>query len=139
MKGQNWQMVMHGSDKLTRADHERIAKRARRKIGSEVSLILSAGFAVLMVVLFVFGDVTFFPVAEYLGARPTFVWVTLAAGLSAFWATAHYFVGSKKIAAAREFEATIRRAYQDERDAEIEAKINAMKDVECTSDRQAEN
>lgn len=117
-------------EKLTRDERGRVAKRARRKIGSEVSLILSAGFACLMIILFVFGDRTFLPVAEALGVRPTVVWLALAAVLSVLWGTAHYFTGSRKIVEAREMDAAIRRAHQDKKNAETEAKVRAMNEME---------
>lgn len=114
-------------ENLTRAEREKIAKRANRKIGSEASLILSAGFAVLVIVLFVFGDRTFLPIAEMLNLRPTVVLVALAALLSALWALLHYSRGARKIAEARQLETEIRRVHQNMRNAETEEKIRDMK------------
>lgn len=121
-------------ESLTRAEREKVAKRANRKIGSEVSLILSAGFAFLVVVLFVFGDRTFLPIAEMLNLRPTFVLVALAALLSALWALLHYYRGAQRIAEARKLETEIRGAHQILRNAETEAKISNMKRKEKLRD-----
>lgn len=102
-------------------EKQRIARRAQRKLGSEVGLILLGGFSFLMVVLFVFGDKTFLPVAELIGARPTVVWVAMSAVISAIWAVWHHRRAKPKIAQARDLHAEISHLYQnklrDERNA----------------------
>lgn len=104
-------------------EKEKIAKRAKRKIHSECTLILTAGFATLMVTLFFFGNFTFLPVAIATGIRPTVVWVLMSAGISAAWALLHYLWAGPRISAARALDAAFAHQYQAARRKEREEKF----------------
>ncbi|WP_299641821.1 hypothetical protein [uncultured Ruegeria sp.] len=55
---------------MTVAERSKISKRVRRNIGSEITLILTAGFAALMISLFWFGALSVLPLAEFLQIGP---------------------------------------------------------------------
>ena len=86
-------------------ERRRIARTARRNIRSESTLILTAGFALTMIVLFFFGAQTFLPIAAALGVRPILVWVMMSAGISALWAWLHSRLAGPRIALARQLNA----------------------------------
>lgn len=105
----------------------RIARIARRNLNSEVTLICASGFAGLMVCMFVFGRVTFLPIAEVLGARPTIVWVVLSFLLASLFAALHYFTAKPKILAARDLDAAFLHAYQAQQRREREVKLKQFR------------
>jgi hypothetical protein len=86
---------------LTKAERQKITKRAGRNIGSEVTLILTAGFSLLMVLLFWFGDLSFLPLSELLGIRPTLTWIGLAASISIASSLVYGWVASSAVARAQ--------------------------------------
>ena len=109
-------------------DRQKIDRAARRNVGSECRLILSAGFALLMVFTFFFAKVTFLPIAAALDVRPFFVWITLSAGVAAVWAFVHYAVFAPRIARAKALSAAFLHAHeQKEREANL-AKLKALRE-----------
>ena len=111
---------------LTNAEKARIAHTARRRLSSEITLILTAGFAVIMVTLFVFGNQTFIPLAEAIGIKPTRVWFALAALLSASWALLHRQLAGPKILRAQRLDGELKDAYWQQRQKEQNEKIKTM-------------
>lgn len=89
----------------SRADRSRIARTAKRKVGSEATLILTAGFGVTMVALFFGARFSFLPLAEAIGIRPTIVWVALSSAIAATWAWLHVSLLTPKVSRARELDA----------------------------------
>ena len=124
---QNKEVSSFDPAKLTLSERNRIARRARRNIQSEIALFLTSGFAVFMIALFWFGKLTILPLAEFLGARPTVVWVGLSALLSVFLASVHGLIGSRKIAQARQLEFMVHQFDGEKKRAEIEMRTKAMK------------
>ena len=88
-------------------ERRRIAQTARRNLHSERTLILTAGFALTMIVLFFFGTQTFLPIAAALEVRPLLVWVVLSAVISAVAAWLHGRIAGPRIARARELNARL--------------------------------
>ena len=73
---------------FSRKELAHIARTAKRNVNSEAVLILTAGFALIMVCMFLLGKFTFLPIAAFLGAGPTVVWsVTRPSGWPT-WRTA---------------------------------------------------
>ncbi|WP_170582296.1 hypothetical protein [Ruegeria arenilitoris] len=115
---------------MTVAERSKISERARRNIGSEVTLILTAGFAALMIGLFWFGDRTFLPLAEFLHVRPTVAWVLLAGLLAAVIALFHGLIGSRRIAFARQLEFEVSQFEEARKKQEQDMKIGMMREAE---------
>ncbi|MBO9446004.1 hypothetical protein [Ruegeria sp. R14_0] len=116
--------------RITVSERSKIAKRSGRNIGSEITLVLSAGFAALMVVLFWFGDLTFLPLAEFLQIRPTIAWVLLAALLAVAIAAIHGLIGSRRIAFARQLEFELSQFDEARKNQERDMKITMMRKAE---------
>lgn len=114
--------------KLTGDNRRKIARRASRKVGSEVTLILTAGFAICMVVLFWFGQATFLPLAEALDARPTVAWFFLGVAISIVFALVYGIWVSRKVARAREQQFLVQSFDGKAKRAEVEQKVQKMKD-----------
>lgn len=112
---------------LTRAERQKVIKRAGRKIGSEVTLILTAGFALLMILLFWFGDLTFLPLSELLGIRPTLTWIGLSASISVTSSLVYGWLASKDLARAQKQQFAIHKFDGANKRAETAAKIKALK------------
>lgn len=107
-------------------DKRRIAKTAKRNIHSECTLILTAGFAVLMIAIFFFADFTFLPISKAMGLRPTLVWVALSFGIAACWAWFHLKRFQPRISKARDLNAAFLHQYQEELRRQKEAKYQNM-------------
>ncbi len=105
-----------------------LARAAERSLLYELKLILSGGFAALMLVLFPFGAFTFLPLAERLGQSPTLTWVFLGAVLSGLWAILHSYIAPPAIARAKEQYAQAMKEYDEIRQAEVAQKIKDMKE-----------
>ena len=93
-------------------ERRQIARLAKRSIRSEVRLIMSAGFSLLMVILFFLGNWTFLPLAIATGIRPTLIWVAMALGIAAVWAFFHKRALAPRIAWARTLDAAFLHDYQ---------------------------
>ncbi|MEM9787683.1 MAG: hypothetical protein AAF801_14360 [Pseudomonadota bacterium] len=106
----------------TAAEKRLISKTAKRKVNSEVSLILGGGFALLMIVFFLLGKFTFLPLAEMLNLRPTLVWVGLSFGLAIVWAITHYRTIKPTVMQAQEIDAAFLYEYQAKLQAERKRK-----------------
>mgnify|MGYP000430462718 CR=1 FL=1 len=113
--------------KLVLAERGKIAQRARRNVGSEVTLILTAGFAVLAITLLFVGDFTFLPLAEQLQLRPTIVWIGMAVLISLLAALVHGWFSSGIVARARKHQFLVHQFDEAQRRAETEKKANAFK------------
>ncbi len=111
-------------------DRRRIARTAKRRVGSEAVLILTAGFSFLMVAMFFGGKFTFLPVAEATGIRPTIIWVGASFALSAIWAWLHVSILRPKVTRAQKLDAAFIHEYEDTRRMEREEKLKAFKDDE---------
>lgn len=105
-------------------DKKRIAKTAKRNIYSECTLILTAGFTVLMFAMLYVRSITFLPISEAIGLRPTVVWVVLSFGIAACWARCHLIWFQPKISKARDLDAAFLYQYQDELRRQNEAKYH---------------
>lgn len=116
--------MARASMSLTERAH--VARRARRSLNAEVTLILTAGFSAVLIVLFWVGDKTFLPVASLLGLRPTVIWVAMGAVISVVWAVWHSKRAGRSIANARQIEVELRAMESAAKQAEIAARIDAM-------------
>ncbi|QUJ76492.1 hypothetical protein KDD17_16720 [Sulfitobacter albidus] len=105
-------------DAYSAADRRRINRTARRNAGREVALILSAGFAAIMVTTFFFARYTFLPIAAMLGMRETIVWIVLSGSIAVLWALVHRAIAAPRIARARALDSAFLYAYQDARKRE---------------------
>lgn len=112
---------------ISNEERQRIARTARRNVSSEATLILTAGFAFLMIFQFVFGRQTFLPVAEAVNIRPTVVWVALSFGGAGLWACLHVMRAKPRIRQAREQDAAILYSHQEKLAREQKAR---MRDLE---------
>ncbi|WP_299085599.1 hypothetical protein [uncultured Ruegeria sp.] len=112
---------------LTLEERGRIAKRARRNVGSEITLILTAGFSLVAVTLFFLGKFTFLPLAELMQLRPTVVWIGLSFLISLIGGLVHGWVASSSIARARERQFLVHQFDGSKKRAETEKKIKALK------------
>ena len=83
---------------MTRTERQKIGKRASRNVGSEVTLILTAGFAALMIVLFWFVNLSFLPLAKMFGISPTLDWIGLAVTISFAFGIVHGWFASSVVA-----------------------------------------
>ena len=100
----------------SQTERAKIAILARRILPSEISLILGEGFAVIMIILFFFGEYTVLPIAAAFMLRPTVVWIVLSASLTIFWALTHARRTGPRIIAARDLHA----AFLHEHEAQIQ-------------------
>jgi hypothetical protein len=114
---------------LTKAERQKITKRAGRNIGSEVTLILTAGFSLLMVLLFWFGDLSFLPLSELLGIRPTLTWIGLAASISIASSLVYGWVASSAVARAQKQQFEIHKFDGANKRAETAEKIKVLKNT----------
>ncbi|WP_299986493.1 hypothetical protein [uncultured Ruegeria sp.] len=110
--------MMEDLSKTSRRDRKRIARMAKRNVGSEIVLILTAGFSLLMIVTFYFGVYTFLPLAEVVNVRPTIVWVALSFGTASICAFIHAIRMRPKVERARELDAAFLYEYQQKRNVE---------------------
>lgn len=99
---------------------------ARRNVASETTLILTAGFSLIMIATFYFGDRTFLPLAETLDVRPTVVWVSLSALISFIWVLLHSVRLRPKVRQAQQISAELLYQYQLQRELEL-AKVRDTK------------
>ncbi|MGR3711871.1 MAG: hypothetical protein ACU0A6_01960 [Shimia sp.] len=111
---------------LTRTERQKISKRARRNVRSEVTLIFTAGFALMLVVLFWFGDLTFLPLAKIFGIGPSVTWIGLAALISFAFGLAHSWIASRGVAIAQAQQFELHRFDGANQRAETEEKIRTM-------------
>ncbi|MEO9517476.1 MAG: hypothetical protein ABJH45_01110 [Paracoccaceae bacterium] len=112
---------------MTKADRLKIEKRARRNVGSEVKLILTAGLALVMILLFWFGNSLFVPLAELFGTRPTVVWIGLGVTISLTFGLIFGWLESRRVAKAREQQFEIHNLDEANKRAETAEKIEAFK------------
>ena len=117
---------------LGQTELHRIRSRSARNVSSEVVLILTAGFAFMMVFLFFLGQYTFLPIAELLGIRPILAWISLSVLLSVCLAFAHAKIASKTVALARAKQFEIDKFVESKKRAEIETKIAAAEKTKRT-------
>ena len=96
----------------TGEERRRIARLAKRSARSEVRLIMTAGFSLLMVILFFLGNWTFLPLAIATGIRPTVIWVAMSFGIAATWAYFHKRAVTPRIQWARTLDAAFLHDYQ---------------------------
>lgn len=115
--------------KMSVADKGKIYRRASRNVGSETVLILTAGFAMFMVIFFVFGTQTFLPIAAVFDANPTSIWLLLSIMVAGVWAVIHKFRATKKVADARSLQFEIYRFEGQRKQAETNAKIEEAKSL----------
>ena len=120
-------MPFFDPSKVTQYERKNIRKRAQRNVGSEVTLILTAGFAFVMIVLFFFGKLTLLPLADLLDLRPILVWIGLSVLISVAVALVHSRLASKSVGRARERQFLIEEFDESERRSENENKIKAFK------------
>lgn len=113
--------------KYSRSERQRIASTARRNLKSETSLILGAGFALLMVMLFPTGHLTFLPLAEMTGIQPTGIWMGLSFLGAGCVAALNYKLSKTKIERARVLDAKFLYAYQAKQQKEREAKYQDVR------------
>ena len=102
-------MTLSGTDATEQSFDERkqISETARCNIHSEVKLILSAGFGARAVIYFAFARLTFLPIADAKGIRPTVVWITLSFLTACAGALWHHRTARPKILQARKREAEL--------------------------------
>ncbi|MEP6020672.1 MAG: hypothetical protein ABJ251_19540 [Paracoccaceae bacterium] len=105
----------------------KIEKRARRNVGSEGKLILTAGLALVMILLFWFGNSLFVPLAELFGTRPTVVWIGLGVTISLTFGLIYGWLESRRVAKAREQQFEIHNLDEANKRAETAEKIEAFK------------
>ena len=113
--------------KLTLKNRGKIAKRARRNVRSEITLILTAGFSLVAITLFFFGKFTFLPLAELMQLRPTVVWIGLSFLISLIGGLVHGRIASRSVARAREQQFLVHQYDGSRKRAETEKKIKALK------------
>ncbi|GFE48260.1 hypothetical protein So717_00130 [Roseobacter cerasinus] len=109
----------------------RLAKTARRRVGSEATLVFAAGGSLLFVLLFVLGPFVLVPAAGLTGIGLTTIGLLIAFGTSAFLALIHVRRLGPKVRRAQELDSEIKysfaRRQKTERDAKI-AELRAKKD-----------
>lgn len=113
--------------RLTLAERRKIASRAQRNVGSEVTLILTAGFALVTVTMFFFGKFTFLPLAESLQVRPTLVWIGTSFLTALIGGLVHGWIASRNVARAREHQFLVHQFDETKKRAETEQKVKALK------------
>lgn len=65
----------------SREERAKIAKTAKRNINSECTLILTAGWGLLMVIFFIAGKHTFLPFSAATGIHPIGAWVVMCTAI----------------------------------------------------------
>lgn len=115
---------------MTRTVRQKIGKRASRNVGSEVTLILTAGFAALMIVLFWFVNLSFLPLAKMFGISPTLDWIGLAVTISFAFGIVHGWFASSVVAQARKQQFEIHQFDEANKRAETEEKIKVLKSAQ---------
>ncbi|MEM9360295.1 MAG: hypothetical protein AAGB04_29290 [Pseudomonadota bacterium] len=120
-------MIDFDPSRLTQEERGKIEKRARKNVGSDVVLILTAGFAFCMVVLFWYGDVTFLPMAAYLEVRPTLVWIIQAFTISVVVASIYGWQTSRRVMLARKKMVIVHQFDEAQKRTEIDAKMKSLK------------
>ena len=115
--------------KMTRTERHKIAKRAKRNVGSEVTLILTAGTSVLLILLFWFGNFSFLPLAELLDMRPPVVWLGLAVTIAFMLGSVHGWLASSAVALAQKQQFEIHQFDEANRRAETEEKLRVFKNT----------
>ena len=118
----------HDPSEIPLQVREKIVKQASRNLTSEIKLIMSAGFATLMVVSFLAGKYTFLPLASALNLRPTVAWVLMCFGVAAVWAVIHALRTGPKIQLARSQKAALEHLDDVKKRAELVAKMKDRKD-----------
>lgn len=108
-------------------ERQKIAALAKRSVRSEVKLILSAGFSLLMVVSFFFGAFTFLPLSEATGIRPTIIWAAMSFTIAAVWAFLHGRRVGPRIQEAQELNAAFLYDYETQVMRERRAKAKALR------------
>ena len=119
-------MSVFDPSEISRSERKRIFDRARRNVSSEVTVILTAGFALVMILLFFFGNFTFLPLAEYFQLRPTIVWIVLSLLISGTFGLVHSWLASKRVAQAGEQQSAKYKFDEAKRRSETEEKINIL-------------
>lgn len=97
----------------SRTEKARIARIAKRNVYSECTLILGAGFAVLVIVFFWFAKFTFLPISVATGLNPNFVLVALSFVTAAIWSWLHFMWFRPIISRARDMDAAFLYQYQN--------------------------
>lgn len=111
----------------TMDERMQIDKSARRNVRAESMTILTAGFGLIMIFTFFFGQYTFLPVAEFVGIRPTVVWAAMSFIGAALWSWCHYRLFEPKVAWAQKMSAAFLHQHQEDKRIEREAKIEKMR------------
>ncbi|WP_208354566.1 hypothetical protein [Pseudaestuariivita rosea] len=114
--------------KMTREERKEIQGRAQRNVGSEVTLILTAGFGLVMIILFFFGTVTVLPLAERLEMQPMPVWIGLSVLICFTCGMVHAWRASRNVARARERQFMIHQFDEARKRSETQEKIRALKE-----------
>ena len=86
-------------------ERRQIAALARRNLQSDVTLILTGGFALLMILFFLFARWTIIPLAFAIGVRPTLVWTAMSFCCAVVWALSYKKRMAPRVAAARALNA----------------------------------
>lgn len=108
---------------------KKLARRAKRNLASERSLIATAGFDASAIMLFWFAKITFLPISQALQSSPILTWLGLSAVLTIIWVMLHSVLAGRIIAAARAYEARLRAEHsQKERETQAE-KLRQMQDA----------
>lgn len=119
---------MHSKDHAySRAEKEKIARTAKRSIRSECTLILTAGFALVMVLTFALAHRTFLPFALLTGLPPLLAWVIVSLGVAVFWAWLHFIWFQPAIVKSRALGAALQDAYEEARRRENMEKYRKMR------------
>lgn len=118
---------------FSRKELAHIARAAKRNVNSEAVLILTAGFALIMVCMFLLGKFTFLPIAAFLGTGPTVVWVVGSVLLSVIWCLGHVTVTRPKVARARALEAQHHKERFESRQQALDAKRATLEDGKNTA------
>ncbi|UWQ39072.1 MULTISPECIES: hypothetical protein [Leisingera] len=103
-------------------ERQKIARTARRRVGSEVALVATFGGVVLFVMLFWFGPYVVFPVASALGMTISATGLVLAFGTSISCALLHGLRLKKKVKSAKELDAAFLYSYARKRAEDLESK-----------------
>ena len=119
---------MSGSfhDIATQEERATIASRAKRKLRSEVALILSFGFLCFCIMFFVLHTHTITPLGLRLNILPTTLMFPLAFATSALLAVAHCVYWAPKLRAAKTRAVEISQADEASRRSAIEAKLSVL-------------
>ena len=112
---------------LTVHEKQKIARRACRRLGSEITLILTAGWALVMVVAFWTGKEIMLPLAEFFEIHYMGAWLALSAGIAVVWAFLHALVSRPIIERAKQDEISLRKEHADRKRETVQAKIDDMK------------